>query len=488
MPNVASDYEFRMVQNVPNTADLAILGKGDSAWKLGVFDAFDTSVTTFPSLKDNSGSQPSHSGLELFYLIHIWDGVPGFPNSPPYSTTADQLPINDPKEADPDVILEPFEIQNNLPRQSLSNTEQKSLRFEIYRPSTRAVAVSNRFVCFDTSRTQANPSPAPQFNNVGNFRMGVVIAHTELVAASMFSKESLTFFTLYLYKYGDSDYFKRFKQSRASESIGSKFGTHFLILTSFSGGQAYREIFDYTSTVDYDSRVSSFQIASPKNPTLIGFPVTYSDVMAQRGHPNYAFEDLFYTCDNAGPMKTFKFSDGSAREELDMSLKTSSRAWSSDAIPGTPMVLIGYQQNLLVVVDVINLTIKWEKNYPGSQGNFISQVSAFSSHQLLAIAASASKVITVDKLLVKPCALGCASCDNLDTSIFGCTGCLAGLELLADGRCVCPDGAYMDGQSLTCEPCSLECSKCYNFGPNRCMKCSDGYEFDSVEKVCQQVF
>lgn len=181
---------------------------------------------------------------------------------------------------DPDVILEPFEIQNNLPRHDLSNSEMTSLRAEIYPAGSKAVSVGNRMVSFDTSRYVNNPNPALEFNNVGKFRMGVGIAFTELVAASMYDKETLSNFLIYIYEYGGSNFFKRFKQARAAESIGSKFGTQFLIISSYSGGQAYREIFDLTTTVDKATRLSFFQIASAKNPTLIGFPVTYSDIMA----------------------------------------------------------------------------------------------------------------------------------------------------------------------------------------------------------------
>ena len=206
--------------------------------------------------------------------------------------------------------------------------------------------------------------------------------------------------------------------------------------------------------------------------------------MAQRGHQGFHFGDLFYTCDDGGPVRTFKFSDGSALEELDLSTKTSSRAWTSDPIAGTDLVLFGYEQNYVVVLDVVNLAIKWEKNYTGSEGNEISQVSAFSLHKFLAIAASGSKMVTVDQLPIKECSLGCGSCDNLDTSIFGCTACQPGLELLSDGRCVCPDGTYMHGKTMSCEPCSLECSKCYNFGANKCSVCSAGYYFEPAAKSC----
>lgn len=96
-------------------------------------------------------------------------------------------------------------------------------------------------------------------------------------------------------------------------------------------------------------------------------------------------------------------------------------------------------------------------------------------------------MITVDEFPLKQCAPGCGSCNNQDLSIFGCTSCLNGLTLLDDGRCVCPDGTFMDGNTKQCEPCSFECSTCYNLGPNRCSMCRDGYQFNLGTTNCEEI-
>ncbi|KCV71600.1 TKL protein kinase [Fonticula alba] len=71
------------------------------------------------------------------------------------------------------------------------------------------------------------------------------------------------------------------------------------------------------------------------------------------------------------------------------------------------------------------------------------------------------------------CPDGCRACDR-DI----CIDCEEELFLTHQGACVaeCPAGTFGDGQSMTCQPCALECDTCAGDGAGRCTACSPGLD------------
>ena len=106
---------------------------------------------------------------------------------------------------------------------------------------------------------------------------------------------------------------------------------------------------------------------------------------------------MFFTCkDNGGAIETFKFSDGSNISST-AAVSATGRPRTYDTLMGTDMVFIGYEDNYILLVNMISLAIVWERDYaPSGEGNAIRQVTSFQLRRLFAFSSKDDKHYIVD--------------------------------------------------------------------------------------------
>jgi hypothetical protein len=257
---------FSAITAIPNSSKFAVLGTSSGSYQIGIFDSENTSMNSFPSLKDTTGSDLGTA--EIGMLVPIKTHLPRMATQPPYVTTIGGESLHDPGS-----VITQEEILNLIPKMPLTAGEKEALLEEMYPPSYGAIGLRHTTASFDTSDS-ASQGFIIQYENNGTLDFGYQIDLTNYVLVSYASSETKPTWYMFLTEFGSSSLHKYYRMTGPSDSNGHKFGSPFIITTQYSGTTSYKEIFDYVSQSNnqtYDSRYTSTEAVYP---ILIGFPIT----------------------------------------------------------------------------------------------------------------------------------------------------------------------------------------------------------------------